>query len=135
MSNEGDFLPLYSVLARPRCQLLTKDINYLKRIQRAVIRWVKSLRSLIDEERLKDLKQKPLEKRSPKNYLVLNHNILYNQKDLEAIQLFKFSRRPGLRRSSIKLFYQAGRTPRSRNRFLPAGLFITVTVCHSQSHR
>ncbi len=49
--------------------------------------------------------------------MVLTHKILYNQKDLEATQLFKFSRRPWLRKSSLKLFRQTGRTRRRRNSF------------------
>ncbi len=35
--------------------------------------------------------------------LVLNHKIIYNRIDLFATELFKFSRRPGLRRPSIRL--------------------------------
>ncbi len=46
------FAPLYSALVRPHleyaieanCQYLKKDINHLKRIPRAAIRWVKGLR-------------------------------------------------------------------------------------------
>ncbi len=41
----------------------------------------------------------------------------YNHIDLDATQLFKFSRRPGLGRSSIRLLHQTGRTRRRRNRF------------------
>ncbi len=49
--------------------------------------------------------------------MVLTHKIIYEQIDLEASQLFKFSKRPGLRRSSLSLLQQTGRTHRRRNRF------------------
>ncbi len=39
--------------------------------------------------------------------------MLYNHIDLDATQSFKFSRRPGLRRSSIRLLHQTGRTRRN----------------------
>ncbi len=58
----------------------------------------------------------PLGKRRLRNDLVLTHKILYNHIDLDATQLFKFSRRPGLR-SSIRLLHQTGRTRRRRNSF------------------
>ncbi len=45
------------------------------------------------------------------------HKIIYNQIDLEAFQLFKFSRRPGLKRSSLRLRQQTGTTHRRRNSF------------------
>ncbi len=45
------------------------------------------------------------------------HKTLYNQIDLEATQLFKLSRRPRLRRSSLRLIHQPGRTRRGRNSF------------------
>ncbi len=38
--------------------------------------------------------------------LVLIHKILFNQKDLEATHLIKFSRRSGLRRSSLRPLHQ-----------------------------
>ncbi len=78
---------------------------------------MKGLRGLTYEERLKGLKLQPLEKRRLRNDLVLIHRILYNQIDLEATQLFKFSKRPGLRESSIELVHQNGRTRRRRNSF------------------
>ncbi len=59
---------------------------------------MKGLGGLDYEERLKALKLQSLEKRRMRNDLVMTHKILYDQIDLEATQLFKFSRRPGLRR-------------------------------------
>ncbi len=120
------FVPLYSSLVRPHleyaiksnCPYLQKDLNHLEKIQRAATRWVKGLRGLTYEERLQALKLQPLRKRRLRNDLDLTHKILYNHTDLHVTQLFKFSRRPGLRRS-----------------VLHAGLLITGTVCHSQSHR
>ncbi len=56
-------------------------------------------------------------KRRLRNDLVLIHKILYNHIDLKAIQLFKFSSRPVLRRLSISLLHQTGRTRRTRNMF------------------
>ncbi len=119
------FVPLHSALVRPRleyaikanCPYLKKDINHLERIQRVVTRWVKGLRGFTYEERLQALKLQPLGKRRPRNDLVLIHKLLYNHIDLDATHLFKFSRRPGLRRSSIKLPHQTGRTRRRRNSF------------------
>ncbi len=49
--------------------------------------------------------------------MVLTHKIMFHRIDLEASKLFKFSRRPGLRRSSLRLLQQTGRTRRKRNRF------------------
>ncbi len=69
------------------------------------------------EERLRELKLQSLEKRRIRNDLVLTHKIMFHQTDLEASKLFKFSRRPGLRRSSLRLLQQTGRTRRSRNSF------------------
>ncbi len=106
------------------CPYLKNDINHLERIQRAATRWLKGLRGLTYEERQQALKLQPLGKRRLRNDLVLTLKILYNHKDLDATQLFKFSRRPGLRRLSIRLFHQTGRTRR-----------ITGIVCHFQSHR
>ncbi len=104
------FLPLYRALVRPHleyaiqanCPYLKKDIYHLERIQRAAARWVKSLRDLSYEERLRGLKLQSLEKRRIRNDLVLTHKIMFHQIDLEASKLFKFSRRPGLRRSSLR---------------------------------
>ncbi len=78
---------------------------------------MKGLRDLNYEERLKALKWQPLEKKMTKNDLVLTHKIIYNKIDLEATQLFKLSRRPGLRRSSPRLLQQTGRNGRRRNSF------------------
>ncbi len=119
------FAPLYSALVRPHleytiqanCPYLKKDIIHLERIQRAETRWVKGLRGLRYEERLQALKLQPLGKRRLRNDLVLTHKIIHNYIDLDATQLFKFSRRPGLRRSSIRLLHQTWRTRRRRNRF------------------
>ncbi len=99
------------------CFYHKKDINHLERIQRASTRWVKGLRGLNFEERLNALKLQLLEKIRIRNDLALTRRILYNQIDLEENQLFKFSRRPGLRRSSIRLLHQTGRTHRRRNSF------------------
>ncbi len=62
------------------------------------------------EERLRVLKLQSLEKRRIRNDLVLTNKIMFHQIDLEASKLFKFSRRPGLRRSSLRLLQQTGRT-------------------------
>ncbi len=61
---------------------------------------MKGLRDLNYEGRLKALKLQSLEKRRIINDLVLSHKIIYNPIELAETQLFKFSRRPGLRRSS-----------------------------------
>ncbi len=60
---------------------------------------------------------KPLGKRTLRNDLSQTHKILSNHIDLDEAQLFRFSRRPGLRRSSIRLLHQTGRTRRRRNSF------------------
>ncbi len=78
---------------------------------------MKGLRYLSDEERLRELKLQSLEKRRIRNDVVLTHKIIFHQIDLEASKLFKFSRRPGLRRSSLRLLQQTGRTRRRRNSF------------------
>ncbi len=49
--------------------------------------------------------------------MVLTHKIMFNQIDLETSKLLKFSRRPGPRRSSLRLLQQTGRTRRRRNSF------------------
>ncbi len=54
------------------------------------------------EERLKAVKVQYLAKRRIGNYSVQTDKITYNQIALEATQLLKFSRRPGLRNSSCK---------------------------------
>ncbi len=115
------FSYLYTVL---RCDLISnmpsnlkKDINHLERIQMTATRWVNGLTGLTYEERLQVLKLQPLEKRRLRNDLVLTHKMLYKHIDLEATHLFKISRRPGIRRSSIRLLHQTGRTCRRRNNF------------------
>ncbi len=118
------FVPLYSAVVWPHLEYaiqangpyLKKDINHLERIQRPATWWAKGLRGLTYEERLRALNLQPLEKKATK-WLVPDQKILYNHIDLEATQLFKFSSRPGLRRSSIRLLYQTGRTRRRRNSF------------------
>ncbi len=57
------------------------------------------------------------QKRRLRDDLVLTHKVLYNQIDLEATQLFKLSRSPGLRSLSLRLPHQTGRTRRRRNSF------------------
>ncbi len=52
----------------------------------------------------------------------------HNQKDLKAMQRFKFSRRSGPRKSSPRLLHQTGRALRT-------GTFSIGTVSHMQSHR
>ncbi len=97
-----------------------------ERTQWEVARLAKSLGCLTYEERFKVVKIPSLEKRRLRNGLVLTHKILYNEKDLEATQRFKFFGRPGLRRSSFRQF---------KKRDLHAGSFSTGTVCHEQAHR
>ncbi len=58
-----------------------------------------------------------LGRRRIRNNLVLTHKIIFHQIDLEASKLFKFSRRPGLRRSSLRLLQQTERSRRRRNSF------------------
>ncbi len=119
------FVPLHSTLVRTHleyaiqanCPYLKKDICHLERLQRASTRWVKGLRHINYEKRLKALKLQSLEKRRMRNDLVLTQKIIYNQNDLETTQLFKFSRRPGLRRSSLRLLQQTGRTRRRSSSF------------------
>ncbi len=118
---KGIFLRLYRALVRPHfedaiqanCPYLKKDIYHLERIQRAATMWVKGLRDLSYEERLRELKLLSLEKRRIRNDLVLTHKIMLHHIDLEASKLFKFSRRPGLRRSILRLLQQR----RRRNSF------------------
>ncbi len=119
------FLQLYWALVRPYLEYafqanfpyLKKHIYHLERIQRAATRWVKGLRDLSYEERLKELKLQSLEKRRIRTDLVLTHKIIFHQIDLEASKLFKFSRRPGLRMLSLRLLQQTGRTRRRRSSF------------------
>ncbi len=79
--------------------------------------WVKGLRDLNYEERLKALILQSLGKRRIRNDLALTHKIIYNQIDLGATQVFKFSRRPGRRMSTLRLLQQTRRTRRRRNSF------------------
>ncbi len=71
-----------SRISHPTCPYLEKDIYHVERIQRAATRWVKGLRDLSYEDRLKELKLQSLEKRRISNDLVLTHKIIYNQIDL-----------------------------------------------------
>ncbi len=71
----------------------------------------------VGEEWLKTLKLQCLEKRRIRNDLILTHKIIYNKIDPEATQLFKFSRRPGLRRSALRLLQQTRQPRRRRNSF------------------
>ncbi len=122
MPDKEIFLPLYRALVRPHleyaikanCPYLKKNIYHLERIHRAATRWVKGLKDLSYEERLRELKLQSLEKRRIRNDLVLTHKIMFHQIYLEAFKLFKFSRRPELRRSSLRLLQQTGRTRRTR---------------------
>ncbi len=61
---------------------------------------------------------------SKSHHLVLTHKIIYNQIDLKATQLFKFSRRPGLRRSAFK--------PVKEGTVLHAELLSTGAIYHLQ---
>ncbi len=74
------------------CPYLKKDKYHIKRIQQAATRWVKGLRDLSYEERLRELKLQSLEKRRIRNDSVLTHKIMFHQIDLEESKLFKFSK-------------------------------------------
>ncbi len=120
------FVALYKAFVRPyleyaiqaNCPYLKKDIHHLERMQEAATRRVKDLAGFTNEERVKAVKLQSLGKRWLRSDLVLTHKIIYNRIDLEATHLFKFSRRPGLRRSSLGLIKQTGRTRRrGRNSF------------------
>ncbi len=86
------FLPLYRALVRPHleyaiqanCPYLKKDIYHIERIQRTATRWVKGLRDLSYQERLRELKLQSLEKRRIRNDMVLTHKIMFHRIDLEA---------------------------------------------------
>ncbi len=96
---------------------LKKDIYHLERIQRAATRWVKGLKTLVMKKGSENQNCNPSKKRRIRNDLVLTHTIMFHQIDLEASKLFKFSRRPGLRRPSIRPIKQTGRTRRRRHSF------------------
>ncbi len=104
-------------LYNPTILKVSKKAPCLKRMQRATARLAKGLGGLTYEERRKALKLQPIEKRRLRNDLVLPHKILYSRIHLGAPQLFTFSRRPGLRRPSIRLLHQTGRTRKRRNSF------------------
>ncbi len=70
---------------------------------------MKGLRDLNYEERLRVLKLQSLEKRRIR--------IMFHQIDFVASKLFKFSRRPGLKRASLRLHQKTGRTRKRRNSF------------------
>ncbi len=76
---------------------------------------MKGFRGISYDERINALKLQSLEKRSSKDNLVLTQDNI--QMDLEEIQLLKFSRRPGLRRISLRLLHQTGRTRRRQSSF------------------
>ncbi len=127
-------LPVYSVLMQPHlenaiqpnCPYLKKDINHLERTQRAAAKWMRGLRGLIYEERLKTLKPQFLVKEE----MLWSLNTRYfNQIDWEVTLLLKFSRRPGKRRSSLRLLRQTGRTRRRRTN-LHTRLVSTGTICY-----
>ncbi len=59
-----------------------KGIHHLGKMQRAATSWVKETSPI-----------SPLKKRRLRDNLVLTHKIIYNQIELEATQLFNFSRR------------------------------------------
>ncbi len=75
MSDKPDFRTLMQCFGaiEANCPGLKWAINHLERIQWAVKRWVKSLRGLTYEERLKALKLQPLGQRRLRNDLVLTH--------------------------------------------------------------
>ncbi len=108
----ADHLPIISYLSHSKPP---KGQNHLEGIPRAATRRMKGLRGLTYEERLQALKLQPQGKRGLRKDLVLTHKILYDHTNLRATQLFKFSRRPGLRRSSIRLLHQTGKIRRRRN--------------------
>ncbi len=107
----------FQICHQSKLSIPQKGHKPLERIQRPAIRWAKGLRGLTHEERLQALNQQRLEKRKLRNDLFLTQKILYNHIDLEGTQLFMFSSRPRLRRASIRLLHQTGRTRRRRNSF------------------
>ncbi len=112
------FQPLYRALMRPHLEYaiqgnrpyLKKDTYHLERIQQTATRCAKGLKELSYEESLRELKLQSLEKRRIRNDLVQTHNIMFHQIDLETSKLLKISRRSGVRRSSLRLLQQPGRT-------------------------
>ncbi len=110
----GIFVPLRPHLEcaiQANCPYLKNDIHLLESIQMA------TTRCLTYEERLQALKPQPQKEWSLRNDLVLTHKILYSHVELDATQLFKFPGRQGIRRSSIRLLHQTGRTRRRQNSF------------------
>ncbi len=109
-------VPLFIALMRPHvecviqanCSYLGSDIYNLERIQRATTGWLQCVRGLLMKRDSKPQNYRPSKKWIRKD-LVLTHEILNNQID------FKFSRRPGLRRSLLRLLQQIVRTHRRRN--------------------
>ncbi len=91
---------------------------------------MKFLRGLIYEGRFKALKLQFLEKRRLSNNLVPTNKILFNQIGLKATQLFKFSRRPGLRSSSIRLLHKTGKTRKKKQLGVQGSLVLeTLATC------
>ncbi len=74
-------------------KLVKMENSVWQRIQRASTRWVKGLKDFNYEGRLKALKLQSLEKRRVRNDLILTLKIIYTQINLEATQLFKFSKK------------------------------------------
>ncbi len=120
------FLPIYiySALVGPHleyaiqanCPYLKNDIYHLERMRRGRNEVGEGLRDLNYEERLKALKLHYLVKRRIRNYSVQTEKIMYSQIALQATQLLKFSRRPGLRSSSCKVYtYTYVSNPKNEN--------------------
>ncbi len=101
---------------------------------RAATRYVKGLRDLNYEERLTALKLQSLGKRRIRIASVLTGQIIYNQIDVKATQLYKFSIRPGLRRSSLELLQERRRNsvpcrvPKFCNRLPLAVVCVTQQI-------
>ncbi len=66
--------------------------------------------------------------------LVLTHKIIYHQIGLEASQLFKFSRRTGLRKNYLDLFNKPGETEEDGTPLhaeIKLELFTIITVFYN----
>ncbi len=93
------FVPLYYSLLRTslesatlaNCPYLKCDILHIERIQRAAASLVEGLYDLTYEKELKVLKVPSLEKRRPRNELVLAHKVLWSKVGLAVTGRFKFS--------------------------------------------